>query len=179
VTSDWIRSARRCSPTSSTEIERLVEEVQTVFDHRPTDVEAGLDVEDPALLQLRKACRLLAGAAVLEDEGYDTLVIEASFDAIERTVEFRLLERGTTEPDDLPGSHPGVYREAATVGIFSESVAEDLADMWREHRAKTYYRDGLVTTERARKMHELATEIHAFVVGRSAQGHECLCDPRD
>lgn len=72
-----------------------------------------------------------------------------------------------------------MYREAATVGIFAESVAEDLADMWREHRAKTYYQDGLATTERARKMHELATEIHAFVVGRSAQGHECLCGSRD
>ena len=95
---------------SSTRIEQLIDNVQAAFDRRPTDIEAGLDVEDAALLQLRKACRLLAGAEALQDASYYTLVIEASFVAIERTVEFRLLERGTIQPDDLPGTHPGVYR---------------------------------------------------------------------
>lgn len=164
---------------SSTRIEQLIGDVQAAFDRRPADIEAGLDVDDPALLQLRKACRLLAGAATLRDEGYDTLVIEASFAAIERTVEFRLLERGTTQPDDLPGSHPGVYREAASAGILAESLAEDIADLWRDHRAKTYYQDGLAAAERAKKTNALASEIHAFVVGRSSQGHECLCPSED
>jgi hypothetical protein len=160
---------------SSTRIKQLIDDVQSAFDRRPADIESGLDVDDAAFLQLRKACRLLAGAATLRDEGYYTLVIEASFVAIERTVEFRLLERGRMHPDDLPGSHPGVYREAASAGIFAESIAEDLADLWRDHRAKTYYQDGLATAERAEKMYALASEIHAFVVGRSSQGHECLC----
>ena len=44
---------------SSTQIEALLEEVQAAFDQRPTDIEDGLDVSDAALLQLRKACRLL------------------------------------------------------------------------------------------------------------------------
>jgi len=91
---------------SSTRIEALIDEVQAAFDRHPTDIEAGLDVEDAAPLQLRKACRLLAGAEALRDASYYTLVIEASFVAIERTVEFRLLERGTMQPDDLPGTHP-------------------------------------------------------------------------
>lgn len=160
---------------SSARIDQLVEEVQAAFDRRPVDVEPGLDIDDAALLQLRKACRLLTGAATLQDEGYYTLVIEASFVAIERTVEVRLLERGTTQPDDLPGSHPGVYREAATAGIFAESTAADLADLWRDHRVKTYYQDGLAAAARAEKMSALAIETHAFVVGRSSQGHECLC----
>lgn len=95
--------------------------------------------------------------------------------AIERTVEFRLLEQGQAQPDDLPGTHPGVYREAATIGLFSQSVADDLADLWRDHRAKTYYQDGLAAATRAEKLFELAREIHAFVVGRSAQAHECVC----
>ena len=161
---------------SSTRIEHLIEDVQAAFDRRPVDVEPGLGVDDAALLQLRKACRLLAGAATLRDAGYHTLVVEASFVAIERTVEFRLLERGTAEPDDLPGTHAGVYREAAAVGLLSESTAEDLADLWRDHRAKTYYQDGLATADRAEKMCALASELHAFVVGRSARGHECVCD---
>jgi len=71
---------------SSTRIEALIDEVQAAFDRRPTDIETGLDVEDAALLQLRKACRLLAGAEALRDASYYTLVIEASFVAIERTV---------------------------------------------------------------------------------------------
>lgn len=119
---------------------------------------------------------MLAGAATLQNGEYYTLVVESSFVAIERTVEFRLLERGRAEPDDLPGTHPGVYREAAAAGIVSQSVAEDLADLWREHRAKTYDQDGLATADRAEKTYALAREIHAFVIGRSAQGHECLCE---
>jgi len=72
-----------------------------------------------------------------------------------------------------------VYREAAAIGLFAESVAEDLADLWREHRAKTYYQDGLAAADRADTMYELASEIHEFVVGRSRQGHECICDSTD
>ncbi|WP_136718296.1 hypothetical protein [Halorientalis salina] len=161
---------------SSTRIEQLLDDAQAAFDRRPTDIETGLDVSDTAILQLRKACRLLAGADALHEQGYYTLVIEASFVAIERTVEFRLLERGTMEPNDLPGTHPGVYREAAAAGIFSESMADDLADLWRDHRAKTYYQDGLAAAERAEAMSALAQEVHAFVVGRSSQSHECLCE---
>lgn len=160
---------------SSTRIEQLIDNVQAAFDRRPTDIEAGLDVEDAALLQLRKACRLLAGAEALQDASYYTLVIEASFVAIGRTVEFRLLERGTVQPDDLPGTHPGVYHEAAAVGVFDESVAADLADLWRDHRAKTYYQDGLASEARANAMYDLATEIHTYVTVRSRQGHECVC----
>ena len=89
---------------SSTLIETLINEVQATSDRRPADIEAGLDVEDTALLQVRKACRLLAGAKILQDANYYTLVIDASFVAIERTVEFRLLERGTMQSSDLPGT---------------------------------------------------------------------------
>ncbi len=80
------------------------------------------------------------------------------------------------EPTDLPGTHPGVYREAASAGIFSESTANDLADLWRDHRAKTYYQDGLAAADRAEAMYALAQEVHEFVLGRSSQGHECLCE---
>lgn len=83
------------------------------------------------------------------------------------------------QPDDLPGTHPGVYREAASTGTFSESVAGDLADLWREHRAKTYYQDGLASATRAERTYALAQEVHDFVVGRSPQGHECLCNRGD
>jgi uncharacterized protein (UPF0332 family) len=164
---------------SSTRINQLIDEAQSAFDRSPDEIEFGLDVADAALLQLRKACRLLDGAETLLDEAYYTIVIEASFVAIERSVEFRLLERGTTKPADLPGNHSGVYREAANTGIISKSTADELADLWREHRARTYYQDGLASADRAEKMLALATELHEYIVGRSKQGHECICEAYD
>lgn len=161
---------------SSTEIESLLEAAQRAFDEVPNRIERGLDVDDAALLQLRKACRLLDGADRLLDSGYYTLVVEASFGAIERTLEFRLIDRGELDPRDLPGSHTSIYDESARVGVFSESTADDLADLWLDHRAKTYYQDGLASERRARRMHALAAEIHRFVVGRSSRGYECICE---
>jgi HEPN domain-containing protein len=159
---------------SGNRIEALVDEAVASFDRRPDVLETGLDVDAADVLQLRKSCRLLAGAEVLLDAGFYTLVIEASFVAVERVVEFKLLEGGV-EPRDLPGTHPGVYSEAARRGILSERVADDLQDLWREHRAKTYYRDGLASKRRAEHLFELASEVHEFVVNRSAKKHECVC----
>ena len=53
---------------SSTTIESLIEDVQRAFDEPPEHIETGLDVDDAALLQLRKACRLLAGSDHLLDD---------------------------------------------------------------------------------------------------------------
>ena len=36
--------------------------------------------------------------------------------------------------------------------------------------------DGLASAVRADALYELPTESHVFVVGRSSQGHEWLCD---
>lgn len=80
------------------------------------------------------------------------------------------------QPADLSGSHPGVYRAAANRGIIDESTADELADLWREHRAKTYYQDGLASKARPERMLALGTELHRYITGRSQQGHECICD---
>ncbi|KAB1190774.1 MULTISPECIES: hypothetical protein [Haloferax] len=160
---------------SGNRIETLVDEVQAAFDRRPDDIETGLETNEADVLQLRKSCRLLAGAGTLLEEGFYTIVIETSFVAIERVVEFKLLEGGV-EPRDLPGTHPGVYTEAARRGILSEHVATNLQDLWRNHRAKTYYQDGLAARERASKLYELAAEIHEYVVNQSSKRHECLCE---
>jgi hypothetical protein len=53
------------------------------------NVEPGLDVEGEALLQLRKGCRVLDGIRALRDiDRHHTLVVEGSFAALERTVQF-------------------------------------------------------------------------------------------
>ncbi|GGN22086.1 hypothetical protein GCM10009021_24410 [Halarchaeum nitratireducens] len=89
-------------------------------------------------------------------------------------IEFRLLESGV-EPRDLPGTHPGAYTEAAQRGILSEYSAMDIQELWRDHRAKTYYQDGLAARQRAEILYELATETHEFIVNQSSKRHECLC----
>ncbi|WP_142859526.1 hypothetical protein [Salinigranum halophilum] len=160
---------------SSTRIETLVDEVQAAFDNRPDEVEAGLETNEADILQLRKSCRLLAGAETLLTQGFYTLVIEASFVAIERVVEFKLLEGGV-EPRELPGTHPGVYTEATRRGILSEHVADNLQDLWRNYRAKTYYQDGLAAGERAERMYDLAAETHEYVLNQSTKKHECICN---
>lgn len=160
---------------SGNQIESLIEDVQAAFDRRPDEIEHGLDTNEADVLQLRKACRLLTGARLLLKQGFYTIVIEASFGAIERTLEFRLLESGV-EPRDLPGSHPAIYTEAARRGILSEHVADDLQDLWRNYRAKTYYQDGLASKKRAEKLFALASETHTYVVNQSSKRHECICE---
>ena len=61
------------------------------------------------------------------------------------------------------------------VGIFEDPTPVNLADLWRDQRAKTYHQDGLASAARADAMCELATEVHAYVTGRSRQGHDCIC----
>jgi len=46
------------------------------FEQAPRNVEEGLDVEEAELVQLRRACRLLAAASRLRDDGYYTVVID-------------------------------------------------------------------------------------------------------
>lgn len=43
----------------SSYVEDAFEDAQQAFEQNPTHKESGLDVDDDALLQLRKACRLL------------------------------------------------------------------------------------------------------------------------
>ena len=80
-------------------IEEKLDEVQILFDRRPEEVETGLDVGDPGMLQLRKACRLLEAARqLIEENGFYTVVIETSFGAIERTLQFYLQENDSSVP---------------------------------------------------------------------------------
>lgn len=161
---------------SSTRVESLLADAHAAFDRPPETTETGLDTSDPAVLQLRKACRLLGGARTLHEHGYYTLVVEAAFVAIERTIDFRLLDRGIREPSDLPGTHTGTYHEAAANGMFDQAIADELADLWTDHRAKTYYRDGKATARRGAAVLELASEVHSFLTGRASSGYACRCD---
>ena len=93
------------------------------FTQRGT-VEPGLDVEGDALLQLRKACRILDGIRALRDiDRHHMLVVEGSFAALERTVQFYVVERELAEVDDLM-SHEDA-NDPSTTSVWCRSMSRN------------------------------------------------------
>lgn len=157
-------------------IEDQLDEVQDLFDQRPKEVETGLDVDDPGMLQLRKACRLLKAAEHLREEnGYYTVVIETSFAGIERTLQFYLLENNFLDPDEYV-DHREVYERSHEAGLYNQQFKEKLVALWRDNRSRSYYREGVGSQERAQKMLELAQQIHQHVLQLGGKSHECICE---
>lgn len=156
-------------------VDTLLNEADTLFERPGEDIEDGLDVDDPALLQLRKACRLLTAAEFLEaHNGYYTVVIEASFSAIERTIQFYLLHRDFLSPEEYV-DHIAVYRRGEEAGLYDAEIRERLIVLWRNNRSETYYREGVGTAARAAIMLDLAQEIHQHVLQLAGSRHDCLC----
>jgi len=157
-------------------IEDKLDEVQELFDRRPEEVETGLKVDDHSMLQLRKGCRLLEAANhLIEENGYYTVVIESCFGAIERTLQFYLLENNFLYPDDYI-DHQDVYQQGHEAGLYNQEFSDKLISLWRNNRSKSYYREGVGSQERADKMLELAEEIHGHVLQLAGQSHECVCE---
>lgn len=152
-----------------------LEAAERSFERAPENVEAGLDVDDAELVQLRRACRLLAAASRLLDGGYYTVVIESSFVAIERTIQFRLIHDGAMSGSEVIGSHRRLYQRGAAVGLYDDAFAEQLAELWNQNRTKTYYRLGVATEAQAEAMQDLARAVHRHLVEGSQVPYECLC----
>lgn len=162
-------------PLEIDDIEPLLTDAEAAF-RRSGRTEAGLDVSDAGLVQLRKACRSLSGAEQLLSDGYYTLAIEASFTSVEKTLLFWLIREGYHDPAKPPQSHTTAIERSAEVGYLGAEVADRLVDLWATNRAQTYYQDGLATRERAAALRELATEMHAYIVALVGIRHECVCD---
>jgi hypothetical protein len=162
-------------PIDVDDIESELEAAEDAFQFGGQTPEDGLDVTDPGLVQLRKACRSLSGADHLLEEGYYTLPIEAAFTAIEKSCLFWLIDEGNQDPSKPPQSHTTAIKRSASVGFFSPAVAARLEELWDENRAHTYYRNGIATQERATAMVALADRIHLKVVNSVGLPHECLC----
>jgi HEPN domain-containing protein len=139
--------------------------------------ETGLEVNDEALVQLRKACRLLEAARTLrERNGYYTVVIEASFVAVERSIQSFLLQRGYTRPEELRHGHTEVYETAADVNLCSSEFAARLTQLWEQNRAEIYYRETPASAEQATAMLDLAEAVHQYVLEFGSMTHNCLCE---
>lgn len=144
---------------------------------RPT-YEEHLDPEgtDSDVIQLRKACRLLDACRLLRDhDGYHTSVVEMSFAAIERTLEFYALHASNDSIDDFRDGHEQAYDRAAALGVFSPETTDRLKDIFVENRSAAYYRDTIAVAQQAAGLFELAVTIHEYVQQFAGLAHECQC----
>lgn len=142
------------------------------------DYEEGLDPGDydVDVIQLRKACRLLDACRLLRDhDGYHTSVIEMSFAAIERTLEFYALTASNDTIDDFREGHDRAYDRAASLNLITEETARRLKQLYRDNRAAAYYRATVAAARQAEAMFDLAVLIHDYVKDFARYSHECRC----
>ncbi|ERH02184.1 MAG: hypothetical protein J07HN6_01751 [Halonotius sp. J07HN6] len=142
------------------------------------EYESGLDPETttPAVIQLRKGCRLLDACRLLRDhDGYHTSVIEMSFAAIERTLEFYALEASNDTVDDFREGHTRAYDRATELNLITESTARRLKTLYRNNRAAAYYRTTVAAAQQATALFELAVVLHDYVTNFAQVSHECCC----
>lgn len=158
---------------TASEIAAALAEAEDAFQRSLVNPEAALaHISDESILQLRKACRLLDAAQfLLERDGHFTVIIEASFVAIERSLQYYVTEHGYSVPGQR---HTEVYDRGVQAGLFSQEIADRLEALWTEHRSKSYYRTGIASEYRARMMYQLATAIHDEVVAVT-RTQDCIC----
>lgn len=158
-------------------VEEALDDAEAAFQRTAGQTtESDLDISDDALVQLRKACRLLEAARTLRSRnGYYTVVIEASFVAIERSIQFYLLHRGHAAGEDLRHEHTAVYRKGGTVNLFTDAFAARLIQLWKQNRAEVYYRETVASAEQADSMLSLADAVHRYVLNFASVSHECVC----
>lgn len=148
--------------------------VVAAFSRRGT-VEPGLDVDGEALLQLRKACRILDGIRALRDiDRHHTLVVEGSFAALERTVQFYVVDQGLAASDDMQ-SHKDTFDFGAQAGVFAQSTKNELVGLWQNHRNGTYYQQERATAEEAAAILEYAECMHEHIPTLAGRAHDCIC----
>jgi hypothetical protein len=157
-------------------IEETLDKLSREFRKGARNPETGPNVNDPVLLLLRKSCRLLdAIGSLKERNGHYTLIIEASFASIERTIQFYLLEKGYIKEDEFV-DHRKVYELGENAALYGSDFRENLFDLWENNRSRTYYREGVGSERTAELMVELAEEIHGHVLQMAGESHECICN---
>jgi hypothetical protein len=167
-------------PDDPADLEESISRVEDAFGGQlgSPDYEEGLDPNehDSDVIQLRKACRLLDACRLLRDhDGYHTSVIEMSFAAIERTLEFYALTASNDTIDDFREGHDRAYDRGAELGLTTEETARRLKQLYRDNRAAAYYRDTVAARQQADAMFHLAVAIHDYVKNLARLSHECCC----
>lgn len=125
--------------------------------------------------QLQKACRLLDACRTLRaNDGYYTSVIEMSFAAIERTLEFYCLYASGNEIADFQ-DHDTVYERIVELGLYTDDTATRLGLLYDDNRTGQYYGPAVSTRRQATATFELASIVHDQTVNQARQTRDCCC----
>lgn len=133
--------------------------------------------EADADIQLGKACAMLGTCRQLR-RGTNNYVsiVELSFNAIERSFQFYLVEQTAARSADYR-DHGQVFEDIATRGVFSNENVADRIDAFRsEHRSRIYYDTDRPGRDLALSMHDLAEEVHAYIVKFASAHSRCNCE---
>lgn len=153
-----------------------VENAQERFQYGQSPIETGLgDMGSDAIGQLRKSCRLIAAARSLRStNGYFTAVVELSFGAIERAIEFFVLALSTDTIRDFD-NHTYAYQRAFELGVISAGLRDDYRSLYTEYRTESYYGDRQPREAEADAMFDLAVTTHEFLRDHPSDHFDCLC----
>lgn len=126
---------------------------------------------------LGKACAMLGTCRQLRKGSNNFVsIVELSFNAIERSFQFYLVEQTAAESSDYR-DHGQVFEDIAARGVFSDENIADRIDAFRsEHRSRIYYDVDRPGRDLALAMHDLAEEVHAYVVEFANAHSRCSCD---
>lgn len=132
--------------------------------------------ETDADVQLGKACAMLGTCRELRHGTNNYVsIVELSFNAIERSFQFYLLDRTVATSADYH-NHGKVFEDIASRGLFpNEEVAERIDTFRSEHRSRIYYDMDRPGRDLAHGMHDLAEEVHGYIVEFGDAGSRCRC----
>ncbi|WP_254864151.1 hypothetical protein [Halovivax gelatinilyticus] len=135
--------------------------------------------ETDADVQLGKACAMLGTCRQLRSGTNNYVsIVELSFNAIERSFQFYLVEQTAAESSDFR-THEQVFEDIERRGVFSDTGVPARIDAFRsEHRARIYYDVDRPGRDLAIGMYELAEAVHSYVVAFANAHSRCNCEQR-
>jgi hypothetical protein len=133
--------------------------------------------EADADVQLGKACAMLGTCRQLRHGSNDYVsIVELSFNAVERSFQFYLVDQTAASSSDYR-DHGQVFEDIAARGVFADENIADRIDAFRsEHRSRIYYDVDRPGRDLALSMHDLAEEVHAYVVEFANAHSRCSCE---
>lgn len=134
---------------------------------------------DDADIQLGKACALLGTCRQLRAGTNNYVsIVELSFNAIERSFQFYLVELTAAESSDYR-THDDVFSDIEARNVFSDEAVADRTDAVRsEHRSRYYYDIDRPGRDFAVAMHDFAEDVHRYIVEFADAHSRCNCEDR-
>jgi hypothetical protein len=163
------------------EISSAVERVEQLLEDGETGpVQDSLSWQragDDADIQLGKACAMLGTCRQLRrGTNNHVSIVELSFNAIERSFQFYLVEMTAAESSDYR-RHEDVFDDVAARNVFSDEDIASRIDAFRsEHRSRFYYDVDRPGREFAVAMHDLAEAVHQYLVEFADAHSRCNCE---